>query len=463
MGWTAIVGGIIVTVGAVYGQARWPPGRAATGTVNLPVRACGPGADRAWWLVSARQVTGPGAGPEEELRGSSGSCPPSGRGTRRAARPHAGGEAHQRALPDTVLAIDQGTSATKALVVGPDGEVLGEAEAAVHPGRWTAGASSRTPRSSGGRSSTRAPPPCERPRSPSSGRAREPGRDGARLGPNHRCAGHAGARLAGPPRGDGVRAPPRTSRRASPPSPGSSSTRTSWRRRSPGSANTSPVTGSPRQPMPGCSTGCAARSSPTPPPRPARCSSTSTASPGRRRRPELFGVEDDELPEIVTCAQPVGSTTTFGPEVPVVGLAVDQQAALFAEACLAAGEAKCTFGTGAFLLATTGAAARRSQSRSRRVRRVAASRRGGGPPETTYCLDGQVYTVGAALRWLTEVGVITEAGRPRRDRRAGGRDGRATFVPGLAGLAAPFWEPNARGALHRPLARDDARPSWCAR
>ena len=73
-------------------------------------------------------------------------------------------------------------------------------------------------------------------------------------------------------------------------------------------------------------------------------------------------------------------------------------------------------------------------------------RSGGGPPATTYCLDGQVYTVGAAVHWLTEVGVVSE--RPTSiGSAAGGRRGGTTFVPGLAGLAAPFWEPNARGAF----------------
>jgi len=161
----------------------------------------------------------------------------------------------------------------------------------------------------------------------------------------------------------------------------------------------------------------------------------------------LFGVEDDELPEIVTCAQPVGSTRTFGPEVPVVGLAVDQQAALFAEACLEAGEAKCTFGTGAFLLATTGSAARRSHSGLVACVAWQLPTPGGRPPVTTYCLDGQVYTVGAALRWLTDVGVITEAADLDAIGGQAAGTGGATFVPGLAGLAAPFWEPNARGAF----------------
>jgi glycerol kinase len=161
---------------------------------------------------------------------------------------------------------------------------------------------------------------------------------------------------------------------------------------------------------------------------------------------QLFGIVADELPEIVTCAESVGTTAVFGPEVPVVGLAVDQQAALFAEGCLAAGEAKCTYGTGAFLLATTGPEPRRS--RNGLVACVAWQvPDADGGRATTHCLDGQVYTVGAAVHWLIEVGVVGEPGDlDRLGGQADGADG-TTFVPGLAGLAAPFWEPNARAAF----------------
>ena len=147
----------------------------------------------------------------------------------------------------------------------------------------------------------------------------------------------------------------------------------------------------------------------------------------------------------MSCDADVGETRAFtdGP-LPVIGLAVDQQAALFAEGCLVAGEAKCTYGTGAFLLATIGPEPRRSHSGL--VACVAWTLTGaaGG---TTYCLDGQVYTVGAAIGWLIDLGLIDA---PTDLDRFGGsvRDaGGVTFVPGLAGLAAPFWKPDARGAF----------------
>ena len=125
----------------------------------------------------------------------------------------------------------------------------------------------------------------------------------------------------------------------------------------------------------------------------------------------------------------------------MAGLAVDQQAALLAERCFAAGEAKCTYGTGAFLLATTGERAVRSTAG------LSASVAWRLPGWTAYCLDGQVYTAGAAVRWLTEVGML--AARPSWTRSAARcpTAAAALFVPALAGLGAPHWRPDARGAF----------------
>src|SRR4029077_7435540 len=122
-------------------------------------------------------------------------------------------------------------------------------------------------------------------------------------------------------------------------------------------------------------------------------------------------------------------------------IAVDQQAALLAEGCLAAGDAKCTYGTGAFLLVTTGAHATRSESG---LSCSVAWRLGGA---VTYCLDGQVYTAGSALRWLTDVGVLRE---PSELDAAGGSvpdAGGLTLVPAIAALGAPHCAPDAPGLL----------------
>jgi len=153
-----------------------------------------------------------------------------------------------------------------------------------------------------------------------------------------------------------------------------------------------------------------------------------------------FGLDPGTLPEVVDCAGVVGETTAFGPRaLPVAGLAVDQQAALLAEHCLTAGEAKCTYGTGAFLLAATGGRPVRSGAG---LAASVAWRLGGRP---AYCLDGQVYAAGAAVRWLGDVGLI---GSPADlDRLGGDGTGGVTFVPSLAGLGAPHWRPDARGAF----------------
>ena len=150
----------------------------------------------------------------------------------------------------------------------------------------------------------------------------------------------------------------------------------------------------------------------------------------------VFGLDSAAQPEIVDCDALIGETTAFGDPLPVTGLAVDQQAALFAESCFEAGEAKCTYGTGAFILATAGKQVVHSKAR---LAACVAWRLGG---TTTYCLDGQVYSAGSAVSWLQELDLISEAAD--LDRLQGDTDG-VVFVPSLAGLGAPFWSPEARG------------------
>lgn len=153
---------------------------------------------------------------------------------------------------------------------------------------------------------------------------------------------------------------------------------------------------------------------------------------------DAFDVDVEALPAIVGNAEPVGETTAFGRALPLTAAVVDQQAALLAERCLAPGDAKCTFGTGAFLLATTGDRPVRS---SAGLSACVAWRVG---TTTTFCLDGQAYTAGAAVAWLRELGLIDDAA----DLDAAASDaGGVCFVPALAGLAAPFWKPRARGAF----------------
>ncbi|GAA3806943.1 FGGY family carbohydrate kinase [Streptomyces coacervatus] len=156
---------------------------------------------------------------------------------------------------------------------------------------------------------------------------------------------------------------------------------------------------------------------------------------------DLYGLSDERLPEVVDNAQPVGTTREFGPAVPLTGLAVDQQAALLAQRITAPGAAKCTYGTGAFLLAHTGDTPRRGTSG---LVSCVAWRLAG---RTSYCLDGQVYTAASAVRWLTDLGVIKGAADLDTVGTAVPDSGGVTFVPALAGLAAPWWRGDLRGSL----------------
>jgi glycerol kinase len=164
----------------------------------------------------------------------------------------------------------------------------------------------------------------------------------------------------------------------------------------------------------------------------------------------LFELDPASQPEIVDCDAPIGETSAFDKTLPITGLAVDQQAALFAESCFAPGEAKCTYGTGAFILATAGE--QTPHSKSRLAACVAWRLQG----TTTYCLDGQVYSAGSAVSWLEQLGLITEAAD--LDRVGAGAGDEVVFVPALAGLGAPFWSPEARGGwlgLSLAAGRDD--------
>jgi glycerol kinase len=155
-----------------------------------------------------------------------------------------------------------------------------------------------------------------------------------------------------------------------------------------------------------------------------------------------FGIDPGALPRVTDCAGVVGETTVFGNgALPVAGIAVDQQAALYAHGCVHPGDAKCTYGTGAFLLVTTGERAARSNAG------LSASVAWQLAGTAAYCLDGQVYTAGSALRWLTEIGVL--AAPADLDSAAGTvpDSGGVTFVPALAGLGAPQWAPHAKGQL----------------
>jgi len=153
----------------------------------------------------------------------------------------------------------------------------------------------------------------------------------------------------------------------------------------------------------------------------------------------IFGLSGEERPRIVECAAEIGQTSLFGPSIPLASAIVDQQASLFGLGCFQPGELKCTYGTGAFAMVNVGSEPRRS---SNNLPASIAWKFGG---ETTYCLDGPVYAVGAALTWLRSLGLLSAAADlDAVAARAGKSD--VIFIPALAGTGAPNWWPEPSGA-----------------
>ncbi|RLV57127.1 carbohydrate kinase [Aeromicrobium phragmitis] len=164
---------------------------------------------------------------------------------------------------------------------------------------------------------------------------------------------------------------------------------------------------------------------------------------------ELFGLTGERLPRLVASDEIVGTTTAFGAEIPVAGLIVDQQAALLAEGCFDRGTAKCTYGTGAFLLVNLGDRAARFDNGL--TTSVAWTLRG----RTSYCADGQVYTAASAVRWMCDLGLIETAAD--LDVVAADSSDGVLCAPSFAGLAAPWWRPDA-GAFLSGMTLSTGRP-----
>jgi glycerol kinase len=161
---------------------------------------------------------------------------------------------------------------------------------------------------------------------------------------------------------------------------------------------------------------------------------------------ELFGVPRHALPEVVPSSGIVGHTDAnafLGLSLPVAGIAGDQQAALFGQACFSAGSSKCTYGTGSFVLANTGASVVRS--RAGLLSTVAWMDSSGA---LTYALEGSVFVTGAAVQWLRDgLGLLDNASQSEALARSVPDSGGVVFVPALTGLGAPDWDPDARGAM----------------
>jgi glycerol kinase len=158
----------------------------------------------------------------------------------------------------------------------------------------------------------------------------------------------------------------------------------------------------------------------------------------------LFEIPRELLPAVVDSSGLLGESEAdiFGAPLPLAAVAGDQQAALFGQACRTEGMAKVTYGTGCFLLMHAG---ERPLPSSQGLLSTVALQRGG---KRSYALEGSVFIGGAAVQWLRDgLGILSQAADIEPLAAAAPADGGVFFVPALTGLGAPQWDPHARGAI----------------
>lgn len=161
---------------------------------------------------------------------------------------------------------------------------------------------------------------------------------------------------------------------------------------------------------------------------------------------KIFSVPENILPEICPSNSDFGRTQGMGfmPDgIPITGILGDQQAALFGQACFEVGEAKCTFGTGSFLLLNTGKSVVRSKNKL--LATIAWKLK---DEEMTYALEGGAFVCGAAVQWLRDgLGMIQHSAEIEKLANSVDSTEGVEFVPALTGLGAPHWNPEARGVI----------------
>ena len=158
---------------------------------------------------------------------------------------------------------------------------------------------------------------------------------------------------------------------------------------------------------------------------------------------EILDIPRSILPEIRSSSEIYGTFQCMGTNLPIAGIAGDQQAALFGQCCFKAGEAKNTYGTGCFLLSHTGNDA--IKSKNGLLTTIAATEKG---REMEYALEGSVFVGGAIVRWLRDqLGVINSSSESEKAALKVVDNGGVYLVPAFSGLGAPFWDMNATGTL----------------
>jgi len=164
----------------------------------------------------------------------------------------------------------------------------------------------------------------------------------------------------------------------------------------------------------------------------------------------LFNVPANMLPDVRDCAADYGHTKAdlFGAEIAIGGIAGDQQAALIGQACFEPGMAKSTYGTGCFMIMNTGDQALKSKSR---LLTTIGYRVNG---KTSYALEGSIFMAGATIQWIRDgLQLISNAKETQSLAEETGADNSVYMVPAFTGLGAPYWDPEARGAIFG-LSRD---------
>ena len=157
---------------------------------------------------------------------------------------------------------------------------------------------------------------------------------------------------------------------------------------------------------------------------------------------KIFGIPLSMMPEVKSSCEIYGYADILGEEVPIAGIAGDQQAALFGQKCFYPGDIKNTYGTGCFLLMNTGS--RAYTSANGLLTTIAAS----AGDEVCYALEGSVFVGGAVIQWLRdELGLITSAPESEKAALSVNDSGGVYIVPAFAGLGAPYWDMYARGTI----------------
>ena len=157
---------------------------------------------------------------------------------------------------------------------------------------------------------------------------------------------------------------------------------------------------------------------------------------------DLFGVPRALLPDVHRSSGRFGTGVLFGDEIPVSGVAGDQQAALFGQACFEAGMTKNTYGTGSFVLMNTGTVA---PAPAEGLLVTLACGKGGA---LAYAMEGSIFVTGAAIQWLRDgLGIISQASETQALATSVPDTGGVYFVPALTGLGSPYWDPYARGSI----------------